>query len=66
MSRAHDRLADLWAALEQRGATTMRVPLGSITSTTANRMARAEERRLRILAEEHSAGPARGDEEEVA
>lgn len=58
MTHHHLRLAALWDALEHRGATVIRLPLDLISAHTAARLAEAEERRLRILAEEHTPGPA--------
>ena len=55
---AHDRLVALWDALEARDAHVDRIPLDTITAATANRLAATEERRLRILADELTSGPA--------
>lgn len=57
MTHHHQRLAALWDALEHRGAIVIRLPLDLISAHTAARLAEAEERRLRILAEEHTPGP---------
>ena len=54
---AHQRLAHLWDALEKAGAQVTRIPLHTITAHTAGRIAAAEERRLRILAEAGTPGP---------
>lgn len=58
MNPAHRRLVELWDALEICGAAVNRIPLDTITAHTATRLAAAEERRLRVLADEFAPGPA--------